>query len=266
MQEQPDPGKESGIRFVHIPAGEFWMGSRPEDRPAEAAEKPRHRVKLTRDFYISAHEVTVGDFRKFVEATDYRTTAEKNGLGGWQANWSTSKGKRSPTCTWRNPGFAQTDKDPVVVVSWDDAVAFSRWLTTVEGAECRLPTEAEWEYACRAGSDDIRHIGTGQLTEFAWLSNNSGAKTHPVGLLKPNTWGVYDSYGNVREWCLDFYAASYPSAALAVDPAGPKSGTQHSWRGGSWQDGSSFVRSAKRGGYSPDEAFNNLGFRVVLLP
>lgn len=257
------PDWKSGIRFVRIPAGEFWMGSSEQDRSTEAAEKPRHRVRLTKDFYISAREITVGEFRKFVEATNYRTTVEKNGLGGWQANWSTSKGKRSPTCTWTNPGFSQTDDHPVVVVSWDDAAAFCKWLSTIEETECRLPTEAEWEYACRAGSEDARHIGSEPLTNFAWLSNNSDAKTHPVGLLKPNAFGLYDTYGNVREWCLDRYQAPYSASASTADPTGPSVGSHRCCRGGSWQDGSSFVRSAKRGNYLPDEALNNLGFRVV---
>lgn len=259
------PGEKSGIKFTLIPAAEFWMGSAEQDRQSDPSEKPRRRVRLTKDFYLSTCEVTVGQFRKFVEATDYQTTVEKNKLGGWKANWSTSKGKRDPQCTWRNPGFAQTEEHPVVVVSWEDAAAYCKWLSSIEGMECRLPTEAEWEYACRAGSEDVRHSGSEALTNFAWLSNNSGATTHPIGLLKPNPFGLHDTYGNVREWCLDRYQAPYASLQNATDPTGPAVGSQRSWRGGSWQDGSSFVRSAKRGGYLPEEALNNLGFRVARL-
>ena len=140
------------MKLVLIPAGEFLMGSPDSDKDAEDDEKPQHRVRITRPFYLGAHEVTRGQFRRFVDETGYRTEAEKNDAGGLGYDAQSKKLKQDRKFNWLNPGFEQTDEHPVVNVSWNDSVAFAEWLSRKEGRTYRLPTEAEWEYACRAGT------------------------------------------------------------------------------------------------------------------
>ena len=231
-----------GMKLVLIPPGEFDMGSTQEEVDQllkEAKEKnydawymdrlpaeaPRHRVRLTKPFYLGACEVTVGAFRRFVDDTGYKTDAEKDGKGGFGCD---EKGvwAQKPEFVWRNPGFTQTDSHPVVNVSWNDAAAFCQWLSRKEGKEYRLPTEAQWEYACRAGSTTRYSFGDDatSLGEYAWYAGNSGSKTHPVGEKKPNAWGLYDMHGNVWEWCADWFAADYYAKSPTNDPVGPDSG------------------------------------------
>ena len=159
-QAQKTTTNSIGMKLVLIPAGEFLMGSPDGDKRAPANEKPQHSVRITRPFYLGATEVTRGQFRRFVDDTGYRTEAEQDGKGaaGWnkEANrWESN----NPKFTWLNPGnFGQTDEHPVVDVSWKDAVAFADWLGRKERQTYRLPTEAEWEYACRAGSPPLSSI------------------------------------------------------------------------------------------------------------
>ena len=141
-----------GMRLTLIPEGTFEMGSPEGDKDAEQDEKPQHRVRITRPFYLGVHEVTRGQFRRFVDEAGYQTEAEKDGKGGWGWNEETKKFEQNTRYTWQNPGFEQTDDHPVVNVSWNDATAFAEWLSRKEGKTYRLPTEAEWEYACRAGT------------------------------------------------------------------------------------------------------------------
>ena len=155
------------MKLVEIPAGEFMMGN--QDSPEKLAkafpaietrrieelfdEKPMHRVRITKPFYMGAHEVTIGQFKKFMEQADYRTEAERDGTGGWGYNREKNDFEgRKLEYSWRNPGFEQADDHPIVNVTWNDAVAFCDWLGKKEGHKYRLPTEAEWEYACRAGT------------------------------------------------------------------------------------------------------------------
>jgi len=140
-----------GKKLVLIPAGEFMMGS-PEDEEERNDEEKQHRVRITRSFYLGIHEVTIAQFRRFVDDTKYKTEAEKDELGGLGWNEAEGKFKVDPKYTWRNSGFKQEDSHPVVNVSWNDAEAFCAWLSKKEGQAYRLPTEAEWEYACRAGT------------------------------------------------------------------------------------------------------------------
>ena len=269
-----------GMKLVLIPAGEFEMGSTPEEI-AQAIERakrfnhegavsrflsegPRHRVRITKPFYLGAHEVTVGQFRKFVEESSYRTDAEEDGKGGSGLNSATGKWEQKPEYTWRNPWFTQTDDQPVVNVSWNDAVAFCEWLSRKEKTY-RLPTEAQWEYACRAGSSTRHRFGgdDGSLGEYTWYYVNSDGKTHAVGEKKPNAWGLYDMHGNVREWCADWHAADYYAGSPSIDPTGPTSGLFRVDRGGSWNYVLMGCRSAVRRGCLPDFRSRNLGFRVA---
>ena len=138
-----------GMKLAYIPAGKFDMGS-PRQEAGRQAQEKRHEVVLTRAFYLGTHQVTVGQFRKFVDDAKYRTEGERDGKGGWGVN---NKGslEKDGRFTWSSPGFKQTNDHPVVLVSWNDAQAYCRWLSKKENKAYRLPTEAEWERACRAG-------------------------------------------------------------------------------------------------------------------
>jgi formylglycine-generating enzyme required for sulfatase activity len=192
------------FEFVRIPAGEFLMGSETGD----SDEKPVHRVRINESFYIGRTEVTVRQFRAFVEATGYKTEAEK---GNWAASYSPAGFPIVPNrnLSWRQPGFRQSEDDPAVCISWNDAIAFCRWLSEETGRYCRLPCEAEWEYACRAGSDGGR---VKDLDEVGWYRDNTARGTHPVAQKKPNAWGLYDMHGNAWEWCLDVWHSNYEGA------------------------------------------------------
>ena len=162
-----------GMKLVLIPSGEFLMGSPDSDQDAVDKEKPQHRVRITRPFYLGATEVTVGQFREVAEATGLRTEAETDGNGGFGWNEAKAKFEQDPKYTWRNPGFAQSDDHPVVNVTWNDAIAFCNKLSELEGLQpydlgagaqsggdgYRLPTDAEWEYACRARTTTLYQTG-----------------------------------------------------------------------------------------------------------
>ncbi len=183
--DPPKPITNSiGMKLVLIPAGTFLMGSPDEDKDARGDETPPHPVRITRPFYLGATEVTRGQFRRFVDDAGYQTEAEKDGKGGLGWNEETKKFEQNPRYTWQNPGFEQTDEHPVVNVTWNDAVAFAQWLSRKEGKTYRLPTEAEWEYACRAGTttrfsngDDARRSSGGGQCE----GQNSQGETSRVG-------------------------------------------------------------------------------------
>jgi sulfatase modifying factor 1 len=278
------------MEFALIPAGTFQMGTRltPEQihqrYPGGKVEyyegETQHQVKLTKSFYLGAHEVTVGQFRKFVEAEGYKTDAERDGNGGYGYDAELGKISQDSKYSWRNPGFEQDDKHPVVNVSWNDAVAFCKWLSRVEGRDYRLPTEAEWEYGCRAGSsreftfgDDAEQlVGFGNVadaslkTKFPTAttvrSNDGSIFTSRVGSYRSNEFGLHDMHGNVWEWCSD-WVGDYPSSAV-VDPVGPATGSFRVYRGGCWSVQAAHCRSANRDGNTPDFRFNDLGFRLAL--
>jgi formylglycine-generating enzyme required for sulfatase activity len=218
---------QMGIEMVYIPPGEFMMGS---DR--NKYEQPVHRVTISQAFYIGRYEVT-------------------------QAQWQSVIGN--------NPsGYKKCGGNcPVETVSWDDAQNFINKLNEGnDGFRYRLPTEAEWEYACRAGTTGDY---AGDLDSMAWYDKNSGAETHPVGTRQPNGFGLYDMHGNVGEWCQDWYAESYYASSPASDPQGPGSSFTRVMRGGSWDYDASFLRSAVRLGLSPGLRSSGLGFRVVAM-
>ena len=187
-----------GMKMVLIPPGEFMMGSPDSDPDARGHEKPQHRVRITKPFEMAAHEVTVGQFRAFVETTGYKTEAE---TAGGDSNWTNSK------------RFEQTDEHPVVWVSWNDAVAFCEWLSEKDGNTYRLPSEAEWEYACRSGSTTRWYFGDSEsdLKEYAWYNVENriifnGNGTKPVAQKLPNGFGLLDMHGNARELCSDWFS------------------------------------------------------------
>ncbi len=248
-----------GMKLVLIPAGEFGMGS------SESA----HEVRITRPFYLGTYHVTRGQFRQFVAATDYKTDAEKGEKpGAWGLNSETRNGEFSLRYSWRNVGFEQTDEHPVVCVSWNEAVAFCEWLRRKEGKTYRLPSEAEWEYACRAGTTTRWYSGDDEagLHDVAWFEKNAGGMTHSVGEKKPNAWGLYDMHGNAWQWCADWNGSEYHAVSPTDDPKGPDSGSGRVHRGGGWNSGAGWCQSASRWAYTPGYRSFPLGFRVALVP
>jgi formylglycine-generating enzyme required for sulfatase activity len=222
--------QHTGIAFLTIPAGEFDMGS----NDGSSDERPVHRVRISRPFLLGKYPVTNQEYQRFLEAHPKTKPPEY---------WSTSQ--------FNDP------QQPVVGVSWEDAQVFCQW------AGCRLPTEAEWEYACRAGSRAMYCFGDDEarLEEYAWYLKNSGGKTQPVGQKKPNAWGLHDVHGNVWEWCQDWYA-SYPKGPVA-DPTGPVKGSARVLRGGAFGIVPVFLRCGGRSYYGPGDRRRSIGFRVV---
>ena len=278
LHEPAETTNTLGMKFVLIPPGEFLMGT-PADRFGSAQEKPQHRVRITRPYYLDTHEVTRGEFSQFVAASGYKTEAERD--GGRAATFN-AKGDlhEDQNAGWKNPGFEQTDVHPVVIVSWNDAAAFCRWLSEKEGATYRLPTEAEWEYACRAGTitayttgshvPDLFKAGNGLGQEFRdhfhqkgddQRPNDGFVFTAPVGSFPANSFGLFDMHGNAWEWCQDWFGGNY-SPETAVDPTGAETGTKRVARGGGFDCGLS-ARSATRDSNVPTMRAANLGFRVA---
>jgi formylglycine-generating enzyme required for sulfatase activity len=217
------------MEFVLIPAGEFQMGS---NNDGGHDEWPVHRVHISKAFYLGKYEVTQGQ---------------------WQAVMG------------NNPSQFKGDLNlPVERVSWDDVQEFIHRLNAKEGStKYRLPTEAEWEYAARAGSTTVYSFGNNpsQLGEYAWYNDNAGDRTHPVGQKKPNARGLYDMHGNVLEWVQDWF--NYYHAGAVTDPQGTESGSGRVFRGGSWFSAAGYCRSAYRGFVLPDDRLSNLGVRLL---
>ena len=237
-----------GMEFRWIEPGTFQMGSSDSDKDALDDERPQHEVEITKGYYLGTYPVTRGQFAAFVKDAGYQT----DGGGG------------------ENPftEYNQTDNDPVVWVSWNDAQAFCVWLSKKEGKSYELPTEAEWEYACRAGSksayffgDDARDLG-----DYAWFEGNAEGHTHPVGGgKKANPWGLYDMGGNVWQWCADYYDKDYYAKRNKKDPKNDKDSDRRILRGGSWINFARTCRSANRFYvYNPANPDHVNGFRVVL--
>ena len=247
-------------------------------------EYPQHRVRISHDLLVGQFEVKVGEFRQFVEATGYRTEAERDGTGGWGYEAETGKcvGRRVKF-SWREVGFVQTDDHPVVNVTFSDAVAFCNWLSKMEGKRYRLPSEAEWEYVCRAGTNYRYYHGDDpkELPRYAYLVNVPGkdafaniqdqvrfikpgeSLTAKVGSRLPNAWGFYDTLGNVWEWTNDWQDDEYYAQSPSVDPLGPGDGTARARRGGGWNSFPMYVRAAFRNLDRPETRCANFGFRVV---
>jgi sulfatase modifying factor 1 len=267
-----------GMRFTRVEPGEFLMGS-PAGEEGHGADETQHKVKLTKPFFMGTHLVTRGHFAAFVKDAAYRTDAEKE---GWAYAYDGTTFDKVSGASWLKPGFDQTDDHPVIEVSWNDAQAFCQWLSKKEGNKYRLPSEAEWEYACRAGTHaayfwgDSPDGGWGfancaDLTardKFNWegvFNWRDGFYTSPVGSFKPNPWGLNDMIGNALEWCADYYGPF--GDGDAVDPTGPAQGDISSsrvLRGGSWAGHPRACRAAFRIRDAPDHRVSNLGFRVCL--
>ena len=262
-----------GTKFVLIPPGEFDMGSTLEEiaLATEGAKKegisispkavnrfrseePRHRVKITKPFCLGSLEVTQGEYRQVM---------------GVNPSSFSSTGKEEFART--KVEGQDTNRFPVEMVSWDDAVEFCRRLGELPteraaGRRYRLPSEAEWEYACRAGTTTQWYCGDDEasLLEYGWVAKrNTSYQIHPVGQKKPNPWGLYDMHGNVFEWCADWFKTEYYSQSPKVDPMGPPAANLRVTRGGTWASGASVARSAYREGQTADKRTHSNGIRVV---
>jgi formylglycine-generating enzyme required for sulfatase activity len=197
-----------------------------------------------------------------MDATGHLTDAEKKGgaFGYKDGKWDMIKG-----LDWRKPGFRQDMNFLVVCVSWSDAKAYVEWLAKSTGKNYRLATEAEWEYACRAGSDSAYCFGDNEagLGEYAWYGSNSGGRSHTVGRKRANAWGIHDMHGNVWEWVNDWYSEDYYVDSPRRSPTGPANGSYRVIRGGSWNDPAHYARSAVRSRFDPGVRGSALGFRLA---
>jgi len=247
-------GSDEAPEMVALSGGTFRMGS--PDNVGWGEEKPAHDVTLDA-FAIGKYPVTVGEFRLFVEDTGYVTEAEQ-GEGSWV--WHEGVFEQKKDACWRNPYIKQDDKHPVVCISWNDAKAYCKWLSEKTGFEYDLPTEAQWEYACRAGSESAYCFGDDEskLAKYAWHGDVSiTGGTHPVGEKLPNDWHLHDMHGNVWEWCRD-WSGIYSNG----QNQGPESGDYKISRGGSWNESSDDCRSASRSDGDPSDSYGYTGFRI----
>ncbi|MEQ8791501.1 MAG: SUMF1/EgtB/PvdO family nonheme iron enzyme [Pirellulaceae bacterium] len=251
---EPEITNSIGMKLKRIPAGEFLMGSGESAEAIARAfdskpknyedEHPQHRVRITRPFHLATTEVTQGQ---------------------WMAVMGTTP--------WKGEDYVKEGSDyPATYVSWDEAVEFCRKLSEKEGRTYRLPTEAEWEYACRGGSTTKYSFGASDtsLKDHAWFEVNAWdvdeKYAHSVGQKRANAFGLYDMHGNVWEWCQDWYGEDYYANSPGNDPRGPSEGSYRVYRGGGWSPAAWDCRSAFRSGYNPSLRISILGFRVALSP
>jgi formylglycine-generating enzyme required for sulfatase activity len=283
-----------------IVPGKFLMGMPDEILCSEEYEVPQHEVTLTRPFYLGAHPVTVGQFGEFVRHSGYRTEAEQGAL---TFVWDNERWGLDGLASWEHPKFAQTDDSPVTCVTWNDARMFCWWLHECDPTFFyRLPTEAEWEFSCRAGARHYVRFHFGDALG-AGLANIDGEapcggapvgpflrRTSPVGSYPPNAFGLFDMHGNVFEMCHDRLDPQFYTRPEQTDPAGPMDGFESLiWfdqnvlgreqvepepqtdglrvtRGGSWLSDGSYCLSAYRTGVAPASPASTGGFRVVAVP
>jgi formylglycine-generating enzyme required for sulfatase activity len=248
------PNPPIGMKFAGIREGDLLMGSPDGEVGRKKNEGPQHKVRITSPFYMSIFPVTKGQFARFAKEAPYKTEAEQ----------------ARDKLTWQNTGFSQDNPhEPVVFVTWNDAVKFCEWLTKEdkEGRRYVLPTEAQWEYACRVGTKTAYFFGDDAkfLKDYAWYKDNSENRIHPVAGQSSNPKGLFDLYGNVRQWCRDDLR-TYAGGEV-VDPIGPETaGGQRALRGGDWESDAAACRSAARMHLDPSERNNHVGFRVVCEP
>jgi formylglycine-generating enzyme required for sulfatase activity len=228
-----DLGGGVSMRLVEVPAGKFTMGAALNDPDRQPNEMPTHEVTISRAFFMGAYEVTQQQYKQVMG---------------------------------ENPSKFQRPDGPVDRVTWGDTVEFCKKMSAAVGRTVRLPTEAEWEYACRAGSRERFCFGDDaeKLGEYAWFGAPDGA-THPVGQKKANRFGLYDMHGNVWEWCQDRYEPNYYANGPNVDPQGPETAENRVVRGGACQNTAKFCRSAYRRDYAAYEKLDIYGFRVVVV-
>jgi formylglycine-generating enzyme required for sulfatase activity len=257
----------SGIQMIALHGGTFTMGSSESD--ARSNETP-HAVTVGR-FAIMKYEVTVAEFKRFIDATGYQTDADKGtgGFGSLLRHGNTKIRTYTKGVNWKCGASGELRPQseynhPVIHVSWNDAVAYAQWLTQKTGQTWRLPTEAEWEYAAKSGQN-YKYAGSNNIHDVGWYSGNAEGGTNPVGQKNPNHFGLYDMSGNVWEMCSDWFGIDYYKNSPQKNPQGPPSGTARVLRGGSWAHDPQFCRTAFRHHRNPDARNVYNGFRLVLV-
>jgi formylglycine-generating enzyme required for sulfatase activity len=258
--------------MVVLPSGRFMMGS-PEHEPQRESwkagtESPQHEVKIPRPFAIGRCAVTRGQFGAFITSTGHRTD-------GGAYVWTGEHWNKDPSKSWREPCFEQDDSHPVVCVSWNDAQAYVAWLSKASGASYRLPSEAEWEYACRAGTttpfwwgstiapDQANYAGSAELYKGGGKKGEYRKRTVPAKSFEANPWGLYQVHGNVWEWCEDCWNDHYKDAPADGSAWTAGDCSRRVLRGGSWFLSPQFLRSACRFRYDSDFRYDDIGFRVA---
>jgi formylglycine-generating enzyme required for sulfatase activity len=245
------------MELLEIPQGNFQMGCSDSDPSCDEDELPAKKIIIDKPFYLGKYEVTKGEFSRFISESGYKTDAQTLGF----------------TNTWKNcQGIKQKENHPVICVSWNDAKAFTVWLSQKEGKKYRLPTEAEWEYAARASNAFARatnlvntryYWGMNMDDSYAWYNKNSERKTHPVGTKKKNPWGLFDLSGSVWEWCENDYDPNF-FKRKEEQSLFTKDENNKALRGGSWFDSYLLLRVSTRK-YAPKDARENYyGFRVLM--
>lgn len=269
--------------MVVIPAGQFSMGSADAEEGRENDEGPVHRVSISRGFALGKTEVTVGEYRRFVAQTGYKTDAEKNvGAKGCYA-WDLAKWDWREDRYWDSPGFAQSESHPVTCVSWGDAKAYLEWLSKRAGRRYHLPSEAQWEYAARSGAASARYWGNNanEACRYANVADKTAGPggvrwvtahhdcldgsffTTAVGSLSPNGFGLHDMLGNVWEWAEDCYNESYAGAPADGSAWRSAECGRGVVRGGSWNTSPRYARSARRNWSDFASRVSNRGFRAA---
>ena len=236
--------------MIYCPPGEFMMGS-PISEGGRGNGETQHRVRLTKGFWLGKYPVTQGQWQSVMGSNPSHFNGEEKVYEKGMLFWKK---------TLKTEAFDSTNY-PVENISWKYCQAFITKVNAVLRCGARLPTEAEWEYACRAGASGA-YGGTGKLDEMGWFSDNSVSTTHPVGQKKANAWGFCDMHGNVWEWCSDWYG-DYPPGSV-LDPQGPTSGSSRVLRGGDWNSGARICRSASRdcNFFYPGFLIGSRGFRL----
>jgi formylglycine-generating enzyme required for sulfatase activity len=272
--EPPNPDPDY---LVWLPPGTFMMGTPEEEQDRAKVDGPLTRVTLTQGYWLGKYEVTIDQYRAFLLAG-----GDPGGV-----DWADRDCPilRDENFSLSGNNFGHRGDQPMVEITWAGAMAYCQWLTEVarqegrlpEGYAFSLPTEAQWEYACRAGTSTRYSFGDAldcpgascvpcaALDDYFWWCGNSGSMTHPVGLKRPNPWGLYDMHGNVWEWCWNFWEWRLPGGAQ-VDPLGPSDSRFRTRRGGSWASFAKDCRSGLRFGGTPTGSIFSLGLRVALVP
>jgi formylglycine-generating enzyme required for sulfatase activity len=261
---EPVPGTDLKFEMIPIPGGRFLMGSPPDEEKRSEDEGPQVQVEIA-PFWMGKHEVTWDEYDEFAFQMDLKRK-KREGIdpASQPATETAADAVTRPTPPYADETFGMGRKgQPVICITHHSAMEYCRWISAKTGKAYRLPTEAEWEYACRAGTTTAYSFGDdpAKIDEYAWYVENA-EKPQPVGKKKPNPWGLHDMHGNVSEWCQDWYDDNYYRTSDNKDPQGPPSGTSRVLRGGSWYGLPECCRAAARDWFGPGARDDYCGFRV----